>query len=73
MKYRSQGPGHLWVGVRPVGREVTGLLLEILFPTTGVRTPARVQSPISQMGKPRPREAKLFTQGHPLSSGQSQG
>lgn len=39
MKYHNQIPGHLRVGVVPVGREVTGLVLEILFPTNELNTP----------------------------------
>lgn len=61
------------MGVKPVGREVMGLVLEILFPTRGLKTPAQVQFPSTQMRKPRPRKAKWFTQGHQSGSGQSQG
>lgn len=67
MKHHRQVLGSLRVGVGPVGREAMDLVLETLLPTSGLRSPAQLQLPISQMGKPRPRKEKRFIQGHPSS------
>ena len=44
MKYHSQILGPLRVGVGPVSREVTGLVLETLLPTSGLRTPCSIST-----------------------------
>ena len=45
MKYHSQILGHSSrVGVGLVSREVTGLVLETLLPTSGLRTPCSIST-----------------------------
>ena len=44
MKYHSQILGHWRVGVGPVRTKATGLVLETLLPTSGLRTPCSIST-----------------------------